>query len=175
MDFKGQQHSDVMRFFFKLTADFQKNFLHFVKGNSIVFLERMKNQKAKLDLLSKLDEEGLFYHRNVLSPHICANLNQSTEPGWWVKWLSWNSTTLLCSLKRCLNNDRICLGASQVPYDPWKPLGSFTSQTCACPSRNGAALEPSGTQHRDGNTAPKTSTPASVQYNFQFAFWESWW
>lgn len=60
MDFKGQQHSDVMRFFFKLTADFQKNFLHFVKGNSIVFLERMKNQKAKLDLLSKLIKKDYF-------------------------------------------------------------------------------------------------------------------
>lgn len=57
MGFKGQQHSDVMRFFFflKLPADFQKNFLQFVKGNSLVFLERMKNQKAKLHFSSKLD------------------------------------------------------------------------------------------------------------------------
>lgn len=38
---------------------------------------------------------------------------------------------------------------------------------CPLHGRNRAALELSGLEHSDGNTAPKTSTPALVQQNCQ--------
>lgn len=44
MDFKGQQHSDAMSFF-KLTADFQKNFLQFVKEIQLYFLKEWRLRK----------------------------------------------------------------------------------------------------------------------------------